>query len=436
MAEEIFIKQVAALCQRFGPQYGIKVNSPIIAQAILESQGGTSELAANAHNYIGLKYKFKSNGELRCPTALPDPYYKVGSEQDPVTGLYVSSEMKWFRFANLTDCIKGYYDFINIGNYANLKGVTSPEEYCRLIKLDNYATSIDYTKNLINIIKSYNLKQYDEEIQNGGKIMLTLALGAGHYINTLGKRCSKSIDPNETREWVLNDRICDIVQAKLANYEGVNIIRLDDTTGQTDVTLQTRKQKAEDAKADIYISVHHNAGIKGGSGGGTVVYCYDTTFNRAQARRIYDAIVAETGLIGNRSTPVANGNSLYECYAPSMASYIIENGFMDSTTDTPIILTEAHAEKTAQGIVNFLVAEYGLTKKVEEPVIEPDDTPTFVPVEELRYEEVVAIDAGTLSDLAERYGKNLEWLLANNPGIYLISEGQYLVDKHTSIYVG
>ena len=37
--------------------------------------------------------------------------------------------------------------------------------------------------------------------------MFKIALNAGHGLKTAGKRCLKSIDPNETREWVLNSRI-------------------------------------------------------------------------------------------------------------------------------------------------------------------------------------------------------------------------------------
>lgn len=263
--------------------------------------------------------------------------------------------------------------------------------------------------------------------------MIRLALGAGHGINTSGKRCLKSIDPNETREWFLNDRICDIVEKLLSEYEGIQICRLDDTTGQVDVSLETRKKKAESFGADIYISVHHNAGINGGNGGGTIVYCYQTATNKSRAQRIYDAIVAQTGLVGNRSTKIGDGNKLYECYSPSMPSYIIENGFMDSTTDTPIILSESHARKTAQGIVNFLVSEYGLTRKAVEP---EKPSMLFVPVSELAYEEVVEIDNGIIKSLADRYGKTVEWILSNNPGIYRIDSEHYLVNKETSIYVG
>jgi N-acetylmuramoyl-L-alanine amidase len=39
---------------------------------------------------------------------------------------------------------------------------------------------------------------------------------------------------------------------------------------------------------------------------------------------------------------------------------------MDSSVDVPIILSEAHANKTAQGILNFLVGQYKLGKTVSE----------------------------------------------------------------------
>jgi len=36
---------------------------------------------------------------------------------------------------------------------------------------------------------------------------MLICIDAGHFLGTPGKRCLKSIDPNETREWVLNDNI-------------------------------------------------------------------------------------------------------------------------------------------------------------------------------------------------------------------------------------
>lgn len=151
-----FIEQIAPYIQKYAPIYGINVCSPIIAQAVLESGGGTSELAKNAHNYFGLKYRAG-----RCPTSC-GIYNKVGSEQNK-DGSYISSAMKWMKFSNMEDGVHGYFDFINISNYANLKGVTDPKKYLENIKKDGYATSLKYVDNLIDIINKHNLTIYDSK---------------------------------------------------------------------------------------------------------------------------------------------------------------------------------------------------------------------------------------------------------------------------------
>lgn len=192
-----------------------------------------------------------------------------------------------------------------------------------------------------------------------------IALDAGHGMKTAGKRCLKSIDLNETREWWLNDRIADRVQELLAAYD-CTALRVDDTTGAKDISLSARVKTANVAKADIYISIHHNAGIQGSSGGGTVVFYYAGAARQMQAYKLYNAITSRTGLVGNRSDKVVGNNqkSLYVIRNTAMSAFLIENGFMDSKSDTPIILTQEHAERTAQGIVDFLVAELRLQKNV------------------------------------------------------------------------
>ena len=161
MSNQSFIEQIAALVKKYAPSYGIAVYSPIIAQAILESASGTSELAVNAHNYFGLKYR-----KSRCKTCI-GIYTKVGSEQN-ADGSYTSSSMKWCKFADMENGVIGYFDFINISNYANLKGVTDPKQYLENIKADGYATSLNYVDNLMNVISRYNLISYDKEVNEMG----------------------------------------------------------------------------------------------------------------------------------------------------------------------------------------------------------------------------------------------------------------------------
>ena len=100
---------------------------------------------------------------------------------------------------------------------------------------------------------------------------MLICIDAGHYIGTPGKRCLKGIDPGETREWTLNSRVADKLEAILAGYS-CRTMRVDDVTGRRDVTLSQRVAAANRARADVYLSIHHNAGINGGSGGGIVAY--------------------------------------------------------------------------------------------------------------------------------------------------------------------
>lgn len=205
----------------------------------------------------------------------------------------------------------------------------------------------------------------DSGVEKMSEIIIALSAGHGYY--TSGKRCMKALDPLETREWFLNDRIVDKVEAALKSYD-CKVLRLDDTTGNKDVPLSTRIATANNAGANIYISTHHNAGIKGRSGGGTIVFCYPSVANLEEAQKLYDMLIAETGLIGDRSTKVASGAHLAEIRKTKMPCYLIENGFMDSKTDVPIILSEEHAEKTAKAIVKYVVDRFNLEgTHVQEP---------------------------------------------------------------------
>ena len=197
--------------------------------------------------------------------------------------------------------------------------------------------------------------------------MFKIALGAGHSINTAGKRCLKSLDPNETREWWLNDRICDYVEDGLKNYDGYKLLRLDDSDdGKDDVTLAARVSAANTWGADFYLSVHHNAGVNGGAGGGIVAISHPKSSKASVEWRdaLYAALIQYTGLKGNRATPKATSD-LYVLRETTMPAVLLELGFMDSRTDVPVILSDAYAQKCAKAIVEVIVERGKLTRKKE-----------------------------------------------------------------------
>lgn len=193
---------------------------------------------------------------------------------------------------------------------------------------------------------------------------IKIALDAGHGLHTMGRRCMEEFDPAQTREWQLNNRIMDKLEEELEAYD-CRVLRVDDTTGAQDTGLSVRVMQANRWGANLYLSMHHNGGIGGKSGGGTVVY-HDCTTEKGRrlADRLYEQIVAKTQLVGNRSSKVVQ-RAYYVLANTKMRAYLVENGFMDSAADTPVIITEAHADKTVHGILDWLKQDCGLTAKPE-----------------------------------------------------------------------
>lgn len=154
-----FMEQIAGYVRKYAPQFNVKVYSPIIAQAIIESNWGTSNKVINngkwMHNYFGLKWR-----DGRCPIS-SGWFTESGAEQDAVTGQYTNSEMKWHKFDSMEDGVLGYFQWTNIERYASLKNVTCPQEYVENLKKSGYATSINYVNTLMNKIRELDLTRFD-----------------------------------------------------------------------------------------------------------------------------------------------------------------------------------------------------------------------------------------------------------------------------------
>lgn len=207
-----------------------------------------------------------------------------------------------------------------------------------------------------------------------------IAIEAGHGFNTPGKRCLKSIDPNETREWWLSDRIVRYASIELeARYTDYSIVRLDDPTGATDVSLNNRTYLANYKGADVLVSIHADAGIAGGSGGGITAIRQQGVTDPNTIRLqdyLYEEVIKATGLKGNRSQPKREMD-LHMTRESAMPACLMEMGFMDSTTDVPIILSDSFARQAGAAIAIALGRYLGL------PSIGSGSTPTPPPVIEV-----------------------------------------------------
>ena len=81
---------------------------------------------------------------------------------------------------------------------------------------------------------------------------------------------------------------------------------------------------------------------------------------------LYAAVVGAGGLAGNRAEPRTEKN-FDELVGTSMAAVLIECGFMDSSTDVPIILSESYAKAIGYAIAECVASRAGLAKKAQQP---------------------------------------------------------------------
>lgn len=189
---------------------------------------------------------------------------------------------------------------------------------------------------------------------------MKIAIDAGHGINTSGKRCAKQYDENETREWTLNSRVATKV-CEILNKNGIETIRTDDVTGNTDVPLNTRTRNANNNNVGLLVSIHHNAG--GGTGIETYVYnnaCLNGETGKI-AKIINNKAVEKTGM-KNRGVKLGDFAMVRDT---KMSACLIECGFMDNEYDTPLILTEDYANKVAEGIAEGILEYYEIEKQEE-----------------------------------------------------------------------
>ncbi|MCH3921223.1 glycoside hydrolase family 73 protein [Limosilactobacillus sp.] len=152
-AKERFIKQVAPEAQAMQNTYHVYA-SITIAQAILESQWGTSKLASQYHNLFGIKGTGPNSKEL--------------STKEYVNGKWVVTTGRFRVYDSWSDSIKDHTKLMLTGtdtnqqNYDAVVKATSYQEAAKALQEAGYATDPNYAQKLISVIKTYKLYNYDK----------------------------------------------------------------------------------------------------------------------------------------------------------------------------------------------------------------------------------------------------------------------------------
>ena len=151
MTQAEFINTIAPLIVAEGQKRGYKVFSTVIAQAIIESNFGKSQLSEKYHNYFGLK----------CGSGWKGAFATFSTKEEYKVGVLTTIKDKFRAYPDMAAGVAGYYDFISTKRYANLKTATTYRMYAEFLKADGYATSSTYVNNLCSKVEMFGLNAYD-----------------------------------------------------------------------------------------------------------------------------------------------------------------------------------------------------------------------------------------------------------------------------------
>ena len=141
-----------------------------LAQFILESGYGKSELAQNANNCFGMKKSLSGNTWGGSTWDGVSIYTKKTQEYE--NGAYVTVTADFRKYPSVEESIADHSAYL-LGakngsklRYDGLKGCTDYKKAAQIIKDGGYATSPTYVENLCSIIDKWKLTQYD--VANAG----------------------------------------------------------------------------------------------------------------------------------------------------------------------------------------------------------------------------------------------------------------------------
>lgn len=180
-----------------------------LAQFILESGYGKSELAQNANNCFGMKKSLSGNTWSGSTWDGSSVYTKKTQEYE--NGQYVTITADFRKYPSVEKSIADHSAYL-LGakngsklRYDGLKGCTDYKKAVQLIKDGGYATSPTYVESICNIIERWKLTQYDATAPAEDKPAptpflvrvsisnLNIRKGAGTNYATIGKYTGKGV---------------------------------------------------------------------------------------------------------------------------------------------------------------------------------------------------------------------------------------------------
>lgn len=394
-----FITKMAPLAVKDMVKSGI-LASVTIAQAILESGWGSSELAVNALNFFGMKTRLSGN-RWEGSTWDGTVYSKITQEFE--NGQYVDVRADFRKYADVADSVADHSAYLNgamngtVLRYKGLAWEKDPRTAITIIKAGGYATAPDYVDKVMNIITKYDLTAYDTqkvEVQPMGKRIM---LDAGHY----GKyNHSPAVSAYYESDFTWKFHLLLKAALEALGFEvGTTRANQENDRGLYD-------RGAASAGYDLFISIHSNAVGSGVNEGVDYPVAYGMVNDNATriddvSRDIGDILAGviqntmgttQAGRVNTRqSENDRNGDGIYndEYYgvlfgakSVGTAGIILEHSFHTNTRSTNWLLNDGNLSTLAKNEAKAIADYYGVSASApSSPAVEQPAQPTAVAID-------------------------------------------------------
>jgi N-acetylmuramoyl-L-alanine amidase len=194
-----------------------------------------------------------------------------------------------------------------------------------------------------------------------------IALDNGHGLNTPGKRTPRWTDgttstytkKNFMHEWEFNRGVVKRLKVELER-NGFQVLEVSPT--EEDTPIRTRCREANNANADIFISVHANA--LSNTWNDRVKGIETLTSEKGESLRLGTILqkhmVADTGLV-NRG--LKDGKWLGVVKGTKMPAALVEGGFMDNPSESKLLNSGEYRDVMAKALAKGICEYYGVEYK-------------------------------------------------------------------------
>lgn len=219
-----FIRKYKHIAVREMERTGIPA-SITLAQGILESGCGESELAINANNHFGIKCHNEWEGKT---------YFMDDDEEDECFRKYKTPEQSWIDHSEFLTSRPRYAGLFNLPT-------TDYKAWAKGLKAAGYATNPKYAEMLIKIIEEEELYKYDHPVKRPTGAVPSITVD--EFAESVSSQNRPGNVTYRNREEMRNGILCIEAMAgdsygKIAQYYGIKLKKLLSYNDKKDSSLK------------------------------------------------------------------------------------------------------------------------------------------------------------------------------------------------------